>query len=229
MKLISVIMSVHNGEKYLNESIQSILNQTFEDFEFLILDDDSTDNSYEIINNFSKTDNRIKIYRNQKNLGLTKSLNYLIDQTKNEIIARQDADDFSERERFHTQIKYLTKEDFSFCITRAKTIQKSRLIPKYSIHIPSKIVVKYKNPFIHGTLMIKKKILLKYGKYDENFYLAQDYKLFKNLLDNNERGKYIKKVYYNLNTENNISSLKSDEQKYYSICVRKNLIPKNKL
>ena len=105
--MISVIMSVFNGEKYLERSIHSILEQTYKEFEFLILDDASTDNTANILTEFTERDSRIKVFHNSENLGLTKSLNYLVDQSKNDILARQDVDDFSEKNRFFEQLKFL--------------------------------------------------------------------------------------------------------------------------
>ena len=82
---ISVLMSVYNGEKFISQSINSILNQTYKNFEFLIVNDGSTDNSEKIIKSFS--DSRI-IYLSKQNTGLTKSLNYGLKQAKGEYIAR---------------------------------------------------------------------------------------------------------------------------------------------
>ena len=87
--------------------------------------------------------------------------------------------------------------------------------------------MKYKNPFIHGTLIISKKILNGLGNYDENFYFAQDYKLMKDFLNEGYKVRSLSKTLYNLNTENNISQNNKKEQKYYFECARKNLKPKN--
>ena len=81
--------------------------------------------------------------------------------------------------------------------------------------------MKYKNPFIHGSLIIKKQVLNDLGLYDENFYYAQDYKLYLDLLSKGYSIKAINKPLYNLNTINNISSNNKDEQKYYFYCARK--------
>ena len=102
-------------------------------------------------------------------------------------------------------------------------------IPRSSHYLPKKIVMKFKNPFIHGTLFIKKSILLDVGKYDENFYYAQDYKLMKTLIDNNYKFKIFRKPLYELNMENNISTNKRSEQNYYANCVKKNMIPELKV
>ena len=105
---ITVILSVYNSEDTINESVESILNQSFSDFELLIMDDGSTDNTSKIISNLDKENSCIKSYRNKKNIGLTKSLNILINETRGEFIARQDADDVSYRDRFQNQIKFIT-------------------------------------------------------------------------------------------------------------------------
>ncbi len=102
---VSVIMSVYNGDKYLREAIESILNQTFTDFEFIIVNDGSTDNSLEIIESYD--DERIKTINNKKNIGLTKSLNKALKFAKGKYIARQDADDVSLPNRFEKQVEYL--------------------------------------------------------------------------------------------------------------------------
>ena len=224
-KTISVIMSIKDNEETLEDSIKSVLSQTYEDFEFLILDDNSIDNSYKILKKNEIKDSRIKIFKNKDNLGLTKSLNYLIKEAKGSFIARQDGDDQSHESRFESQIRYLLTGDYNFCVSRAINIQTGEMIPKLSYYVPQKLVVKIKNPFIHGTLMINKKVLENYGCYDEKFYYAQDYKLFTDLLKNKTSFKYIKKPLYYLNTLNNISNTYRVEQNYYANCVRKNLLP----
>jgi glycosyltransferase involved in cell wall biosynthesis len=227
--MISVIMSVFNNESTLKSSIESILNQTFKDFEFLIMDDQSTDNSYNILKDFESKDNRIKVFRNLKNEGLTKSLNILIENSERDLIARQDGDDISHISRLQKQIKYLTEENYDFCVSKATIIQSRKVIPKFSSFFPEKKIIKIKNPFIHGTLLIKKQTLLENGCYDENFYYSQDYKLFSDLLKKGVRFKYLKTPLYYLNMVGNISSINRNEQKYYANCVRKNESPNLKI
>ncbi|PKM79101.1 MAG: glycosyltransferase family 2 protein, partial [Firmicutes bacterium HGW-Firmicutes-13] len=105
--LVTVLMSVYNGEKYLNKAIESILDQTFADYEFLIIDDGSTDNSLEIIN--LHHDPRIRLIINPENYGLTKTLNIGICLAQGYLIARADADDFFEPTRLEKQIDFLQK------------------------------------------------------------------------------------------------------------------------
>ena len=218
-------MSIFNNERTLKSSVDSILKQSYEDFELLIIDDSSTDKSFEILKEYESKDSRIKILRNEKNLGLTKSLNILIANSRGNFIARQDGDDKSHESRFQNQIKYLTEENYDFSVTRAKIIQSDALIPKLSYFIPKKQIIKFKNPFIHGTLIIKKETLLENGCYDENFYYAQDYKLFSDLLKNKTKFKYLKTPLYYLNTTENISSINKREQEYFAKCVKRNQIP----
>jgi glycosyltransferase involved in cell wall biosynthesis len=220
-------MSVRDNQSSISNSIESILDQTHEDFEFLILDDFSNDETYSVIKEYEKKDERLKIFRNKENIGLTKSLNKLISMTKGPLVARQDADDISYKKRFSKQVNYFHKSKYDFCVARAESMQHKKVIPKYSFYFPAKVVTSFKNPFIHGTLMIRREILLEIGSYNERFYYAQDFKLFKDLLTQNKRFKYIKEPLYSLNMKNNISSLKKKEQKYYSDLVRKNKTPRN--
>jgi glycosyltransferase involved in cell wall biosynthesis len=104
---ISVLMSVYNGEKYLRESIESILGQTFRDFEFVIIDDCSTDSTPDILAEYANSDQRIRVLRNDTNLRLSKSLNIGIAVACGEYIARQDADDVSLPTRLQEQVDYL--------------------------------------------------------------------------------------------------------------------------
>lgn len=219
-------MSVYNGENFVEKCIDSITKQTFKNFEFLILDDGSTDNTYELLKKKKFNDDRIKIFRNENNLGLTKSLNKLINKSKGNIIARQDADDLSNPKRFEKQIDYIEKYNLDFCTTRAKIINSKKVIPGASYYLPTKLIINLKNPFVHGTLLIKKSVILEVGKYNENFYFSQDYKLFKDLLTENYKFKILNYPLYELNMIDNISSKYSEEQKYYAECVKKGKTPK---
>ena len=126
---ISVLLSVYNGETYLPSALNSICSQTYENFEFLIMDDCSNDNSYEVLNEFKKIDSRIKLFKNKNNLGLTKSLNILISEATGEYYARQDVDDISLVQRFEKQIDILINENYAACTTRAIIREDTRITP----------------------------------------------------------------------------------------------------
>ena len=211
--LISVLLSVYNDDKNIKKSIDSILSQSYKNIELLVIDDCSTDKTYEIINEIKDT--RVKIFRNKDNKGLTKSLNILIKESKGQILARQDSDDVSLPKRLEIQYSELQKSQLDACTTRAHIKNSKRSIPRFSHLLPLSIVIKYKNPFIHGTLMIRKSVILNIGMYDENIKYAQDYKLFVELLKKNYKIKILRKKLYVLNMKNNISSLKKEEQRSF--------------
>lgn len=205
-------MSVYNGDKFLSNSIDSVLNQTYSDFELLILDDGSTDNTTKILNKYEKHQ-KIKLFKNNENIGLTKSLNLLINYSKGKYIARQDCDDLSNPKRLENQLSFLLKHDLDACTTRAVNKQSNRLIPGFSYFLPYKLSVKFKNPFIHGTLFIKSEVLKKI-MYDERLYYSQDFLLFLQILKS-YKIKTINDSLYILNTQDNISEKNKLEQKKY--------------
>tara|TARA_B100001175_G_scaffold198647_1_gene168694 strand:+ start:443 stop:1144 length:702 start_codon:yes stop_codon:yes gene_type:complete len=223
--LVSFIMSTYNSEETVSKSIDSMLNQTYENIEILIVDDCSNDNTYKICENYSRTNENIFIYRNNKNIGLTKSLNKLLNHSKGTYIARQDADDTSMPERIQKQFEFINSNKLDGCSARSNIIGHRRVIPGLSYFFPIKLIMKYKNPFIHGTLFIKKSVLSNLGGYDERFIYSQDYKLMSDILQNGYRVSIIKTPLYNLNFSNNISTKFKKEQKYYANCVKRNIDP----
>ena len=115
----SVIMSVYNNEDTIVKCVESIVNQTNNDFEFLIIDDNSTDYSYEILKKLDNQYQQIKLFKNDINIGLTKSLNQLISEASGDYIFRQDGDDYSDINRFNKQLDVMYKYNLDFCTTRA--------------------------------------------------------------------------------------------------------------
>ncbi len=228
-KFVSVIMSTYNSINTLDTAIESIMNQTYQNLELLIMDDCSEDGSYEKINYYKDRFTNIKIFRNKKNLGLTKSLNFLIQNSSGYYIARQDADDISFDKRIEDQVREMVNFNLDFCTTRAFIKNTRKKIPGISYYFPSKIISKLKNPFIHGTLMIKKDSIIKAGLYNENFYYAQDYKLITDMFKRNYKYRKLNKPLYMLNMENNISSNKKKEQNYYASCVKNDTLPDLKI
>ena len=167
---ISVLMSVKNSELTVSTSIESILSQSFTNYEFLITDDASTDNTHKILKKYEEKDIRIKVFQNKENQGLTKSLNILIGLSNGEYIARQDSDDESMIDRLQIQYDYLVKKKLDACATRSISIQSNRVIPGLSFYISPGILVNFKNPMVHGTLLISRKVLEELNNYDERIY-----------------------------------------------------------
>ena len=223
-QLVSVIMGVYNNEYTVKNAIESILNQSYKNIELIITDDNSSDNSLSIIKNYlnQKT---IKLIENKENIGLTKSLNLMIESSSGKLIARQDADDISLEKRIEVQVGQINKLNLDFVSSRAKNLQTNKNIPNISYNLPYKFLIKYKNPFIHGTLVIKKNVLLQLGNYDERFKYAQDYKLMIDAIDKNYKFKVLRKPLYLLNTKNNISNQYKDEQEFFANCARNRIDP----
>lgn len=219
-KLVSVIMSVYNDEDNIESSIKSILSQTYNNIEFLIVDDFSNDNTQKILKTYESLDNRIKIYKNNINLGLTKSLNILISQAKGDYIARQDSDDISFKTRIEEELKFIKDHDLDACSSRALIKGTNKVIPKFSYYFPLSFILKYKNPIIHGSLVIKKEVIESIGNYDEDFKYSQDYELITRLIKNNFKIRINKKILYKLNMKDNISNKFKNEQAKYANLVK---------
>lgn len=213
-------MSTYNSENYLKKSIESILNQSFSNFEFLIIDDASVDNSFNYLKKYAAQDSRIKLFKNKNNVGLTKSLNILSKEAKGIYIARQDSDDVSLNRRFEMQIEYINKKNLNACTTLAKSVQNKKILHLKTTFLPFNQVLKYKNPFIHGSLMIDKNTFELLGRYNEDYYYAQDYYLLTKLVSKKFKISILKKVLYHLNQENNISSNFKKEQELFAKKVR---------
>lgn len=175
--LISVVMPVYNCSAYVGEAINSILNQTFSDFEFIIVDDCSTDDSLSIIRSFASLDKRIKVVCNKRNLGVTKSLNVGLSHARGTYIARMDADDIAVVDRFKLQVELLRSYDIVGGWIQFMSQSGKRLsVREYSADVSSRI--KYESPLAHPTVMFKRSLFDAYGGYDERFNAAEDYDLW---------------------------------------------------
>lgn len=187
--LVSVIMSCYNNQDTVLEAIYSILNQTVTSFEFIIIDDCSTDKTLEIIKSIK--DDRIVLIRNNSNRGLGYNLNYGIRVSKGKYIARMDADDISHPQRFDYQIKYLEAHKDVVCLgTSAKKIGRlslrTRLFSLYMNQCTSweeiKVQLLLGTPMLHPSVMFRADSLIELDiNYNINFKKAQDYELFSRL------------------------------------------------
>lgn len=175
--LISVIMSVYNEEQYIEESLQSILRQTQQDFEVIIFDDCSTDNTIGIIENFH--DERILLYQNTQNMGLTKNLNQGLKLAKGKFIARMDGDDISLPERFETQLQYFKDHpDVLLISCQTQTFGAENLTWKLKDDPDRlKIMMLVRPVLAHPGYMMRRELLKLGYQYDESFCSAQDYDL----------------------------------------------------
>lgn len=182
---ISVIIPIYNSEKYLKETIESILNQTYKNLEIILINDGSKDDSLEIIKEYKTKDERIKII-DQKNAGVSAARNIGIKNATGDFIAFNDADDISMPERFDRQISEFKKDkDLKICGAKANLINEFNIkigAFEYPPLLDKEIKIKsiYKYPFITSTLMIRKDILKDDKKKEESLFdtkikFAEDY------------------------------------------------------
>jgi glycosyltransferase involved in cell wall biosynthesis len=180
---ITVLMPVYNCELYIKEAVESILNQTFDDFEFLIIDDASTDKTISIIKTY--TDTRIKLIEKPANTGYTNSLNYGLIIARGEYIARMDGDDISLSERFAKQVAFLdANPDVVLCGSNFSIIGTEKVInlPKENEDI--KVALLKGNCIVHPSVMMRNQSLQKFAiLYDSNKEPAEDYDLWVRLLE----------------------------------------------
>ncbi|MCB1305427.1 MAG: glycosyltransferase [Leptospiraceae bacterium] len=178
---ISVIMSVRNGSAYLEATIRSILDQTFPDFEFIILDNASTDNSGQIVESF--VDSRIRYIRNAKDLGLTGSLNAGLVLARGEFIARMDADDVSLPHRFERQVDFLDQNPSVALVGGWAEVFGDEQIAEIVEHPCESDAIRtwmyFQNCFVHPATMFRREIIGLEGlSYDIRFPIYQDYPFF---------------------------------------------------
>lgn len=180
---VSVLMPNYNCEKYIWEAIESILSQTFSDFEFIIIDDCSTDNSWKIIQEYVKKDKRIIAMRNEENLKICKTLNRWIEIAKWEYIARMDSDDISMKNRFQLQVDFLELHPEVWILWGTMEIMDEiwKVYSKREYNLTDeeirKKIFRY-SPFCHPVIMIRKNILKQSGLYDEKLVYSEDYDLY---------------------------------------------------
>ncbi len=182
---VTVLMPVYNGESFLRATMESILEQTFTDFEFLIIDDGSTDSTVEIVRSFN--DERIRLLRNPKRLKLSGALNRGLDDAQGEYIARMDGDDISLPFRLEKQVRLMdTSPEVGVCGAWVRRFGNERkeinrypenaeLIRSYAL---------FDCPFAHPTVMLRKSFFDQHSlRYEGQYYPTEDYELWSRALD----------------------------------------------
>lgn len=184
--MISVVLATYNDEKYIKEAIDSVLDQTYRDFELIIIDDGSSDRTADIICSYD--DKRIIFIQNERNMGLPYSLNKGMEIAKGEYIARMDGDDICFPQRFQKQLEYMEQHsDITICGTNRLDVSENgkksskRFFPEESEALKARLL--FGNPIAHSSWFIRKEDFLKYHfKYNEDFRYSQDYELIYRVL-----------------------------------------------
>lgn len=225
---ISVIMSVYNDMPFLPEAVESILNQSFSDFEFIIINDGSTDGSKECLEKYVAQDDRI-ILVDQENIGLTKSLNKGIALAKSKYIARMDGDDISTPNRFERQVKFLDKSGSVVVSSNMELIDSSGNEIGYHDYPTSpqkiKFAMAFYNPISHPAVMINSHKLCD-GElyYDESYETCQDYELWSTLSKKYSFGNLPERLLKYRRHPNAVGVTKSSKQRSSIRKIRENTL-----
>lgn len=196
-------MGVYNAgnSDMLQQAIESIINQSMQDFEFIICDDASTDSSYDIMQGY-KIDSRIVIVKNEKNHGLAYSLNKCISIARGKYIVRQDADDYSDTSRLKVLVDFMENHhNYDIVGSNIKYFDENGIWGKYVLpHYPQKKDFLFTVPFIHATVIFKKDSILKVGGYreDKETLRCEDYDLFMTMYSKGMIGANIQEYLYNV-------------------------------
>ena len=181
-------MGVYDGLPYVRDAVRSVLGQTYKDFELLVIDDCSTDGTAAELERVADGDDRLRIVRNDENVGLTRSLNRGLDEARGEYVARHDADDRSAPERLARQVAYLNANpDVAVVGTGARLVDASDHVidTRVVLRTPTLADFRAKNHLIHGSILARRSVLRDHGGYDEFFEYSQDYDLWLRLAESN--------------------------------------------
>lgn len=204
MARVSVLMGVYNNEQTVGKSIESILNQTFTDWEMIICDDGSSDNSYNVVLEYCKRDSRIKLIKNEKNQGLSYTLNKCLENATGEYSARMDGDDLCDETRFQKQVDFLDSHpEFGFVSTTMKRFDEKGVydIPETrENYVPTLKDYIKGSPFCHAPVMIRTSAYLQVNGYRvrDEVLGVEDYDLWFRLYAKGIKGCIIREPLYNM-------------------------------
>lgn len=222
MLKISVLMPVYNGERYIKETIKSILNQSYKYFEFIIVDDGSTDDTLKIIQSF--TDQRIYVI-SANHAGIVQALNIGLERCRGEYVIRIDADDLCMSERFSTLLNYMeANKQVIVCGSWAKKINTNGEVIEKMNYVPveSKEIKKYTllhNPFIHPSVIFRKDVIYKAGMY-KKFKHNEDYELWTRILQVGEGHNIPEELIYYRIHENQLTRKSNLQMRFVGLGVR---------
>jgi len=230
---VSVVMAVYNEERFVCQAISSIVDQTFTDWEFIIINDNSKDATSEILSQYSKNP-KIRIIAHKQNKGLASSLNEGIDASYGKFIARMDGDDVSLPQRLERQVEYLLRHP-NCAVVGTGTIyidedgnKLFKMIPPNNDSVLKRIL-ESRSPFTHGSLMFNKKILIERGSYDSRLRGCEDYELLLRLSEKHEIASIDEKLFCWRKTIRGESNLKRRDLKERTTLARRVFVAKRQL
>ena len=225
MTKVSIVLSAYNSEKFLKQALESIINQSYQDFEFIIFDDASKDSTKKIIQNFAIKDSRINPVYNDVNKGLTVNLNKAISLAKGEYIARMDADDIAFSSRIEKQVKFLDDHreidlvgSAAFDINEAGEEIQLRKSPK--LHDDIIALLPKANPITHSTVMFRKKSFAVIGYYNEAYRTTQDYEMWFRAAGKGLKFHNLQEILLKYRMDNNYHKRKSLKYRLYDCKLR---------
>lgn len=188
---LTVLMTVYNGRQYLSPTIESILHQTFSDFELFIVDDGSNDGTWSVVTSYAAQDSRLKLLRNESNLGITRSMNKLFALAKGEYVTRHDADDISFPERFAYQVDFLDSHEEIGLIgawveivdAQGVALEGPGFFPSDTDNQTIQRQLLMANCLGQGAVMFRRRCLELVGFYDETLEYTEDYDLWLRLAE----------------------------------------------
>lgn len=222
MPEISVILPVYNSAEYLPAAIESVLNQDFGDFEFIIINDGSTDKSEEIIHSFK--DKRIICLKNEKNIGLIKTLNRGIDAARGKYIARMDADDACLPDRFSNQYRYMEAHPETGVLGTAYFLWNNSTLKRTHVFTNNselRTLLMFNSCFCHPSVMIRKSCLINAdSSYNENELHVEDYGLWMRLSSHTQLANLDVPLLQYRHHAGQVSLVKNEEQKKNAQVIR---------
>ena len=217
--LLSVIIPVFNTEKYLKRCLNSILSQSYKDFEIIIVDDCSTDGSYLLCKKYAETDKRISVYQNPKNLGVSETRNNGLSKVNGDYVYFIDSDDYIEPEMFSSMMAELINNGYDFCVCQFREVYPNGLIKEYSKYYEKyqeeydsvdfdKLMIDGKNTYDEGVVCSQWNKIYKREVFNGIRFIgryAEDYRIADLINSRNYRVRVLKQTFYNYTHENQSS------------------------
>jgi glycosyltransferase involved in cell wall biosynthesis len=227
---VSVVLPVFNGEAFVEDAVESILTQSMRDFELLVINDGSTDNTQEIIARLALNDSRIRLINHSKNAGLIASLNEGLELAQAKYVARLDADDIAHPKRFELQLKLLEEsQQVIVCGSYIRLFGNRNGVKKYpTTNEELKSSLLFFCPLAHPSVMFRKKAVEKIG-YENGFEFAEDYRLWSRLINEGDFAMIPQPLLSYRTSESQISHTKRLLQQKNSLAVAQHLLEKLEL